>query len=124
MEERQGHDGGEPGAAGRRAQWHRPVPRRQIPVSVRRNDRAGNLWSADALPGTIRITAASGRLLGLLHLPTLGNAEPRKTTCASSLAFGGDDAKTLYITACEFIYAIPLRTPGVLEGPAQGTRAN
>ncbi|HTC50397.1 MAG TPA: SMP-30/gluconolactonase/LRE family protein [Steroidobacteraceae bacterium] len=89
-----------------------------------KTDGAGNLWSADALPGTIRITSPSGRLLGLLHLPTLGDAEPRKTTCASSLAFGGDDAKTLYITACEFIYAIALRTPGVLEGPRQGTRTN
>ncbi|MGC1460299.1 MAG: SMP-30/gluconolactonase/LRE family protein [Steroidobacteraceae bacterium] len=82
-----------------------------------KTDRAGNLWSADALPGTIRITAPTGKLLGLLHLPTLGDAEPRKTTCASSLAFGGDDAKTLYITACEYIYAIALRAPGILEGP-------
>jgi gluconolactonase len=83
-----------------------------------KTDRAGNLWSADALPGTIRITAPSGQLLGLLHMPTLGDAEPRKTTCASSLAFGGDDGKTLYITACEYIYAIALRKPGPLEGPA------
>jgi gluconolactonase len=82
-----------------------------------KTDRAGNLWSADALPGTIRITAPTGQLLGLLHLPTLGDAEPRKTTCASSLAFGADDAKTLYITACEYIYAIRLRAPGILEGP-------
>lgn len=89
-----------------------------------KTDRAGNLWSADALPGTIRITSASGRLLGLLHLPTLGDAEPRKTTCASSLAFGGDDAKTLYITACEYIYAIALRAPGILEGPPQGPRTD
>jgi gluconolactonase len=81
-----------------------------------KTDRAGNLWSADALPGTVRITAANGRLLGLLHLPTLGDAEPRKTTCASSVAFGGDDAKTLYITACEYIYAIALKSPGILEG--------
>jgi gluconolactonase len=82
-----------------------------------KTDRAGNLWSADALPGTIRITAPSGKLLGLLHLPTFGDAEPRKTACASSLAFGGDDARTLYITACESIYAVPLRTAGALEGP-------
>lgn len=81
-----------------------------------KTDRAGNLWSVDALPGTVRITAATGRLLGLLHLPTMGDAEPRKTTCASSLAFGADDARTLYITACEYIYAIPLRAPGILEG--------
>ena len=84
-----------------------------------KTDRAGNLWSADALPGTIRITAPTGTLLGLLHLPTFGDAEPRKTTCASSLAFGGDDAKTLYITACEYLYAIALRAPGILEGPAR-----
>jgi gluconolactonase len=82
-----------------------------------KTDGAGNLWSTDALPGTVRITAPTGRLLGLLHLPTRGAAEPRKTTCASSVAFGGNDAKTLYITACEYIYAIALKAPGVLEGP-------
>jgi gluconolactonase len=84
-----------------------------------KTDRAGNLWSTDALPGTVRITSPEGRLLGLLHMPTLGDAEPRKTACASSLAFGGDDAKTLYITACEYIYAIPLRAAGALEGPSR-----
>jgi gluconolactonase len=84
-----------------------------------KTDRGGNLYSTDALPGTIRITAPTGRLLGLLHLPTMGSAEPRKTLCASSLAFGGDDAKTLYITACDRIYAIALRAPGILEGPAR-----
>ena len=84
-----------------------------------KTDGAGNLWSTDAIPGTVRITSPQGQLLGLLHLPTLGDAEPRKTTCASSLAFGGDDAKTLYITACEFIYAIQLRAPGLLEGPSR-----
>ena len=83
-----------------------------------KTDRAGNLWSTDALPGTVRITAPTGRLLGLLHLPLPGDAEPRKTTCASSIAFGGNDARTLYITACEYIYAIALQAPGILEGPA------
>lgn len=84
-----------------------------------KTDGSGNLWSTDAIPGTVRITSPQGQLLGLLHLPTLGDAEPRKTTCASSLAFGGDDAKTLYIAACEFIYAVQLRAPGVLEGPSR-----
>ena len=83
-----------------------------------KTDRAGNLWSTDAIPGTVRITSATGQLLGLLHMPTAGDAEPRKTMCASSVAFGGDDAKTLYITACEHIYAVQLRAPGILEGPA------
>jgi hypothetical protein len=63
--------------------------------------------------------AGPGKLLGLLHLPTFGDAEPRKIACASSLAFGGDDAKTLYIAACENIYAIQLKAPGILEGPAR-----
>ena len=82
-----------------------------------KTDPAGNVWSTDAMPGTVRITSPAGKLLGLLHMPTLGEQEPRKTTCASSLAFGGDNAKTLYVTACEFIYAIPLRAAGSLEGP-------
>jgi len=84
-----------------------------------KTDRAGNLWSTDALPGTVRITAPDGRLLGLLHLSSPGDTEPRKTSCASSLAFGGDDARTLYVTACEYLYAIPLRTAGRLEGPSR-----
>ena len=84
-----------------------------------KTDRAGNLWSTDTLPGTVRITAPDGRLLGLLHLPSPGDTEPRKTSCASSLAFGGDDARTLYVTACEYLYAIPLRTAGRLEGPSR-----
>ncbi len=45
-------------------------------------------------------------------------AEPRKSAGASSLAFDGDDAKTLYIAACEHIYAVRLRAPGLLQGPA------
>ena len=81
-------------------------------------DPAGNIWSTDALPGTVRITAPTGRTLGLLHMPKQGDTEPRKTLCASSLAFGGDDAKTLYVAGCEYIYAIPLKKPGALQGPA------
>lgn len=82
-------------------------------------DPRGNVWSTDAFPGTVRITDPSGKLLGLLHMPLSGDAEPRKTECASSLAFGGDDAKTLYISACEHVYSIPLKQAGVLQGPAQ-----
>jgi gluconolactonase len=75
-----------------------------------KTDSAGNLWSTDALPGTVRITAPTGKLLGLLHMPTPGPSEPRKTVCASSLAFGGDDGRTLYVTGCEHIFAIPLKS--------------
>jgi len=81
-----------------------------------KTDKAGNLWSTQPVPGSVRITSPTGKLLGLLNLPTFGDAEPRKTACASSLAFGGDDAKTLYIAACEKIYSIPLKAAGVLQG--------
>lgn len=84
-----------------------------------KTDRAGNLWSTEPVPGTVRITSPAGKLLGLLHIPTLGDAEPRKSACASSLAFGGDDAKMLYISACEHIYSVPLKAAGILQGPAQ-----
>jgi gluconolactonase len=77
-----------------------------------KTDRAGNLWSTQPAPGVVRITSPGGKLLGTLNLPTFGDAEPRKTACASSLAFGGDDGKTLYIAACERIYSIALRAPG------------
>jgi gluconolactonase len=76
-----------------------------------KTDHAGNLWSTQPLPGAVRITSPSGTLLGVIYLPTAGDAEPRKSVCASSLAFGGDDAKTLYIAACEHIYAIELKAP-------------
>ena len=82
-----------------------------------KTDRAGNLWSTEPVPGNVRITSPAGKLLGVLHLPTFGDAEPRKSACASSLAFGGDDAKTLYISACEHIYSIPVKAPGILQGP-------
>jgi sugar lactone lactonase YvrE len=81
-------------------------------------DRSGNIYSTDGVQGIVRITSPQGRPLGLLNLPTQGNAEPRKLICASALAFGGDDAQTLYITACDDIYAIQLRSPGILQGPA------
>ena len=81
-------------------------------------DRSGNIYSTDGVQGVVRITSPEGRPLGLLNLPTRGDAEPRKLICASAMAFGGDDAKTLYITACDDIYALPLKSPGRLEGPA------
>jgi gluconolactonase len=83
-----------------------------------KTDAAGNLWSTGPLSATVRVTSPTGRLLGVLHLPRPGNIEPARLICASALAFGGDDAKTLYITACDDVYAIRLKSPGVLEGPA------
>lgn len=83
-----------------------------------KTDAQGNLYSTGPTTGTIRITSPAGKLLGVLHLPKAPDREPAKLICASALAFGGDDAKTLYITACDDIYAVQLKSPGVLEGPA------
>jgi gluconolactonase len=80
-------------------------------------DPEGNIWSTGPMPGIIRITTPGGKLLGLLHMPMNGDREPQRAICASALAFGGDDARTLYITACDDIYAIKLKKPGALEGP-------
>ena len=84
-----------------------------------KTDAQGNLYSTGPLTGTVRITSRAGKLLGVLHLSKAGDREPSKLICASALAFGGDDAKTLYITACDDVYAIRLKSPGLLEGPSR-----
>lgn len=84
-----------------------------------KTDPEGNVYSTGPYPGVVQITSPEGKLLGLLHMPTNGNKEPQRLICASALAFGGDDARTLYITACDDIYAIQLRSPGRLQGPSQ-----
>jgi gluconolactonase len=75
-------------------------------------DLAGNVYSASGTaPGIVRITAASGKLLGTLNLP-IPAAEPKRYICASNLAFGGADGRTLIITACQVVYQIRLRSAG------------
>jgi gluconolactonase len=83
-----------------------------------KTDPNGNVYSTGPYPGVVQITSPQGKVLGLLHMPTNGNKEPQRLICASALAFGGDDAKTLYVTACDDIYAIDLKSPGRLQGPA------
>jgi gluconolactonase len=83
-----------------------------------RSDSQGNLYSTGgAGPGLVRVTAPSGTLLGTINLPVLG-AEPKKQICATNVAFGDADGKTLYIAACDAVYRIHLKVAGVLEGPA------
>ncbi len=82
-----------------------------------RSDSQGNIYSTGgAGPGLVRVTAPSGKLLGSINLPVLG-AEPKKQICATNVAFGDADGKTLYIAACDAVYKIRLKVPGVLEGP-------
>ena len=75
-------------------------------------DRRGNVFSSGgAGPGIVRITSPEGVFLGTLHLPIYGK-EPKKQICATNLTFGDDDGKSLYISACEYVYRIRLKTEG------------
>jgi gluconolactonase len=75
-------------------------------------DLAGNVYSASGTaPGIVRIMAPTGRLLGTINLP-VSTEEPKRQICASNLAFGGADGRTLFITACQAVYQIRLRTAG------------
>jgi gluconolactonase len=81
-------------------------------------DKAGNIYSTSgAGPGIIRITSPEGKLLGLLNLPIAGGEEPKKQICATNVAFGGADAKDLYVSACDAVYRIPLKVSGIPSGP-------
>jgi gluconolactonase len=80
-------------------------------------DTLGNVYSTSgAGPGIVRITSPTGTLLGYLNLPIVGG-EPKKQICATNVAFGDLDAKSLYITACDHVYRIRLKVAGVMPGP-------
>jgi len=82
-----------------------------------RVDSKGNLYSTGgAGPGVVRVTSPAGKLLGTINLPILG-AEPKKQICSTNVAFGDNDAKTLYIAGCDAVYKIRLQVPGILQGP-------
>jgi gluconolactonase len=76
-------------------------------------DTLGNLYTTSgAGPGEVRITAPDGTRLGVLALPVPAG-EPQAQVCATNVAFGDNDSRTLYITACEHVYRIRMRVPGV-----------
>jgi len=64
-------------------------------------DEAGNLYVCG--PGGIWIITSAGRHLGTLRLPEAPH----------NLAWGDDDARTLYITAETSVYRIRLGIPGI-----------
>ena len=64
-------------------------------------DRSGNVYVCG--PGGIWILSAAGERLGLLRLPE----DPH------NLAWGGEDGRTLYVTALTSVYRIQLNVPGV-----------
>ncbi len=80
-------------------------------------DTLGNVYSTSgAGPGIVRITAPSGTLLGYLNLPIYGG-EPKRQICATNVAFGDRDGKSLFVTACDAVYKIRLKVAGVMQGP-------
>jgi gluconolactonase len=82
-----------------------------------KTDTLGNVYSTSgAGPGIVRITAPSGKLLGLLNLPIYGG-EPKRQICATNVAFGDADGKGLYVTACDVVYRIRMKVAGVMPGP-------
>jgi gluconolactonase len=63
-------------------------------------DTAGNLFVSG--PGGLWILSAEGKHLGTIKAPEL----------PANFAFGGDDRKTLYMTARTGVYRVRLQTPG------------
>ncbi|HEY1305763.1 MAG TPA: SMP-30/gluconolactonase/LRE family protein [Vicinamibacterales bacterium] len=80
-------------------------------------DTLGNVYSTSgAGPGIVRITSPAGTLLGYLNLPIVGG-EPKRQICATNVAFGDLDARSLYVSACDHVYRIRLKVAGVMPGP-------
>lgn len=80
-----------------------------------RVDQKGNLYTTSGgNPGVIQITSPEGKPLGRLHLPQPGD-EPRARV-RDNVAFGDDDNRGLYITACTHLFKLRLNQPGVRPG--------
>jgi sugar lactone lactonase YvrE len=69
-------------------------------------DRAGNLYVGSI--GGVWIFDQTGKPLGIIRLPEV----------AANLAWGGDDWRTLFITASTSLYRIRLSVPGIPVGAA------
>jgi gluconolactonase len=82
-------------------------------------DVLGNLYSTSgAGPGIVRITSPAGKMIGSLNLEIVGG-EPKRQICATNVAFGDPDGRSLYVTACDAVYRIRMKVQGVMPGPKQ-----
>jgi gluconolactonase len=76
-------------------------------------DVNGNVYTTSgAGPGEVRITSPEGVRIGTINLPVY-NHEPQAQICATNIAFGDDDSKGLYITACEHVYRLQMKIAGI-----------
>ncbi len=74
-------------------------------------DERGNLWCTNPDVAQVQVIAPDGKLLGVVSVPE----------APSNCAFGGEDGRTLYITAVRSLYA--LRTEVAGTWPARGKPA-
>jgi len=85
-----------------------------------RVDTRGDLYTVSGgTPGRIQITSPEGKPLGRLYLPQPGG-EPRPRVCATNIAFGEADDRTLFITACTHLFKIRMKVVGVRPGRKLG----
>lgn len=78
-----------------------------------KTDNDGNVYQVNAVgQGEVLITAPSGKRLGTIQLPQI-TGEPRPRICATNVAFGDADGKTLYITSCTHLFRIRLKASGL-----------
>lgn len=63
------------------------------------------IWAALA-------AAVHGQQPGTIQMPQIGG-EPRPRICATNVAFGDADGKTLYITACTHLFRVRLKASGL-----------
>ncbi len=80
-------------------------------------DVKGNVYTTTgAGPGEVRIFSPAGVRLGTIKLP-VSYREPQAQVCATNIAFGDRDGKTLYITACEHVYRVRMEVEGIRPQP-------
>ena len=88
-------------------------------VDGMKTDVKGNLYSTGgAGPGAIRVSSPEGKQLGMIRLP-ISKKEPLQQICATNVAFGDADGKSLYITACTELYRIRTKVAGARLGAAK-----
>ena len=91
-------------------------------VDGMKTDVKGNLYSTGgAGPGAIRVSSPEGKELGIIRLPVI-KKEPLQQICATNVAFGDPDGKSLFITACTALYRIRTKVPGARLGAPTAAR--
>ena len=81
-----------------------------------KTDNEGNVYQVNAVgQGEVLITSPGGKRLGTIQLPQIPG-EPRPRICATNVAFGDADGKTLYITSCTHLFRVRLRASGLRPG--------